>query len=76
MAELPFEVKRLTLGEVQLRGQTARSSSLSSTPTRWATTSRVLRLTQHGYHVGNFNTAEALGKHVDLATLVEDRPDE
>jgi hypothetical protein len=35
---------------------------------------RVYRLRQHGVFVGEFKTPEELGKHVDLATLVEDDP--
>lgn len=76
LAELLFKVKAVIRGEVRLLGEGGEVVRHVEYTDKLGVRRRVLRLTRHGAHVGDFKTVEKLGKKVDLAGLVADRPPE
>lgn len=72
--QLAYRVKRVHLGEVRIRGESGEVVEVVTYVDKMQQTRRVYRLIVRGVFVGEFKTAAELGKHVDLATLVEDDP--
>jgi hypothetical protein len=68
--------KRVTLGRVKLVGPDG--VSVEQVTVVWRGSDggprRLLRLRQHGRHIGDYRTIDELAQHVDLATLVEELP--
>jgi hypothetical protein len=69
-------MKRVHLGEMRLRGESGEVVDLVTYVDKMQQTRRVYRLSRPGIFIGEYKTVEELAKHVDLATLVEDDPDE
>ena len=70
--ELAYRVKRVHLGEMRMRGPSGEVVDVIAYRDKMQQDRRVYRLTVQGIFLGEFKTAAELGKHVDLATLVED----
>ena len=70
--QLAYRVKRVHLGEMRMRGPNVVVVDVIRYRDKMQQDRRVYRLLQQGVLVGEFKTAAELGKHVDLATLVED----
>ena len=70
--QLAYRVKRVHLGEVRMRGPNGEVVDVIAYRDKMQQDRKVYRLTRHGVFIGEYKTAEELGKHVDLATLVED----
>jgi hypothetical protein len=73
--QLAFRVKRMHLGEMRMRGPDGVVVDEIRYRDKMQQDRRVYRLQQHGVFVGEFKTPEELGKHVDLAALVEEASD-
>ena len=74
--QLAHRVKRVHLGEVRMRGPKGEVVEVIRYRDKLGYDRRCYRLTRHGVFVGEYETSATLGKVVDLATLVEVRPDE
>jgi hypothetical protein len=72
VCELAAKVKAVHLGEVELRGPDGETVEVVSYVDKMQTRRDVYRLRKRGAFIGDYKTVDELGKHVDLATLVED----
>ena len=70
--QLVFRVRRVHAGDVRLRGSSGEVVDLIAYLDTAGRDRRVYRLSRHGVFVGEYTTPEELGRHVDLAKLVED----
>jgi len=66
------KAKAVHLGEVKLRGPNGETVEVVAYVDKMQTHRQVYRLQRHGVWVGDYKTVDEFGKHVDLATLVED----
>jgi hypothetical protein len=70
--QLAYRVKRVHLGEVQMRGPNGVVVDVIRYRDKLGYDRRCYRLSRHGAFVGEYKTPEELGKVVDLAELVEE----
>jgi hypothetical protein len=74
--QLALRVRRVHAGDVRLRGRSGEVIDLIAYTDTAGRDRRVYRLSRHGVFIGEYKTVEELAEHVDVATLVENDPEQ